>query len=78
MSDTFTLVESLDKSMRLSDPVVEVSFEPISLSDFTIHFKDHSFHAHSFVLKSHSKFFAAAFEAADMFRSNNNSSDVSA
>lgn len=51
--------------MRLSDPVVEVSLEPISLSDLTIHFKDHAFHVHSLVLKSHSKFFAAAFEAAD-------------
>lgn len=46
------------------DRVTETSMEPVDLSDFTIHFKDHSYHVHSQILSGASKYFRAAISAA--------------
>lgn len=41
----------------------ETSYEPVDLSDLTLHFKDHSFHVHAVILCKESKYFSAAVKA---------------
>jgi hypothetical protein len=65
MSDA-NIVQDTTASLNVLDLNVnkEVTFEPVQLSDFTLHFKDHSFHVHSAIMAKESAYFSAAILAA--------------
>lgn len=48
-----------------ASPQLETTFDPSDHADMTIHFKNHSFHMNSILLKRESRYFATALEAAD-------------
>lgn len=55
-------IESL--SSLSENDTKETSFEPIDLSDLTLHYNSQSFHVHAVILSKESKFFEAAIRAA--------------
>lgn len=49
----------------MSDPIVEVTYEPSDCCDVTVHFGNSAFHVHAFMLKKESKMLGVAVEGAD-------------